>query len=161
MIGQFFSKRESSDLMGSLLTIFPILFGLVSMLKFLISYLILAGPLAQSTTFIPTKKIHPWAGDQLVQDIDLNTLVQRGIALASRCYLCCAAYESFQHLFFDCGFSIDLWGWLRSLLSFSNNPFSINGWMTSVPIPLRPKLRLLLVLLSSTHSSRSGRQGTM
>lgn len=59
-----------------------------------------SSPLFMSTTFIPTKKFHPWAGDQFVQDIDLNTLVQRGIALASRCYLCCAAYESFQHFVF-------------------------------------------------------------
>lgn len=55
MTWQLFSKRESSDLMGTLLTIFPLLFGLVSMLRFLISYLILAGPLEQSTTFTPGK----------------------------------------------------------------------------------------------------------
>ncbi|CAI8597293.1 unnamed protein product [Vicia faba] len=52
-----------------------------------------------------------------------------GISLASRCHLCCAAIESFQHFFFYCKFFKCLWKWLMNKFNLSINPNSIVGWL--------------------------------
>lgn len=66
-----------------------------------------------------------------------------GVALPS--LLCCP--WSFHHLFFDCGFAIDLWSWLSSLLNFSDNPSSIDGWKMLCSKPTSPQATVVSVVV--------------
>ncbi|OVA07910.1 Ribonuclease H domain [Macleaya cordata] len=42
----------------------------------------------------------------------------RGILLASRCNLCQSNFEDDNHLFWDCSFVTDIWGWILELFGF-------------------------------------------
>ena len=52
-----------------------------------------------------------------------------GFSLAYRCPLCCSATETINHLFFNCGFSMNIWNWLRDMLDLSTFPSSVVDWL--------------------------------
>ncbi|XP_058734173.1 uncharacterized protein LOC131605892 [Vicia villosa] len=58
-------------------------------------------------------------------------IMKKGIPLASRCPICLADSDTFQHLLFDCNFTKSLWSWLRMKLHSNHVPSTVPDWLDS------------------------------